>query len=195
MDEDERAGLLRRRPEVAQARVAEVGAARHGRDLDAAQPPVAHQLDELLGPLGVDGAEHDHAVARERGERLVLALDLDAAEVDPRRQHDDVDAGSILLLEDPRQVGELAQRGADLAPAEADDLAPLVPRDLGPEAGDDHVRVRVDDRRAHAGWVRPTGAVITSRGSCPRSSSSTIAALRPGAPVIEPPGCVVAPVW
>src|ERR1700680_914756 len=36
---------------------------------------------------------------------------------------------------------------------------------------------------------------ITSFKSRPRSLSSTIAALRPGAPVTEPPGWVVAPVW
>gem|GEM_PF-1375857 len=35
---------------------------------------------------------------------------------------------------------------------------------------------------------------ITSLKSLPRSLSSTIAAFRPGAPVTEPPGCVVAPV-
>jgi len=39
------------------------------------------------------------------------------------------------------------------------------------------------------------GAVSTSAGSWPRSCSSTMAAFRPGAPVIEPPGWVVAPVW
>jgi hypothetical protein len=37
--------------------------------------------------------------------------------------------------------------------------------------------------------------LITSVGSWPRSCSSTMAAFGPGAPVMEPPGRVVAPVW
>ena len=37
--------------------------------------------------------------------------------------------------------------------------------------------------------------LITASGSRPRSSSRMIAALRPGAPVMEPPGWVVPPVW
>ena len=41
----------------------------------------------------------------------------------------------------------------------------------------------------------PAAAAITSAGSWPRSCSSTIAALRPGAPVMEPPGWVDPPVW
>jgi hypothetical protein len=38
------------------------------------------------------------------------------------------------------------------------------------------------------GTAAPGGAAITAAGSWPRSCSSTIAALRPGAPVMEPPG-------
>src|SRR5579871_3921094 len=41
----------------------------------------------------------------------------------------------------------------------------------------------------HLHYTRPTA--ITSPKSLPRSFSSTMAALRPGAPVTEPPGCVV----
>jgi hypothetical protein len=47
------------------------------------------------------------------------------------------------------------------------------------------------------GWdtAAPGGALSTSFGSWPRSCRSTIAALRPGAPVMEPPGWLDPPVW
>ena len=193
VDEHERPRLLGGRPELAQAQVAQVHAARDGRDLDAAEPPVPHQLDELLGPLRLDGAQHEHTLARKRRQRLVLALDLDAAEAHPRAEDDGVDTGAVLLLEDPADVPELAQRRPDLLPAVRDDLAAVPPFDVRSEAGNDHMRVAVDD---HATGSRPrTGATSTARGSWPRSSSITIAAFRPGPPVTEPPGCVVAPVW
>src|SRR6202041_3419752 len=62
------------------------------------------------------------------------------------------------------------------------------------------VRMSVYDHDAQlvtegTGNTAPGGAPITSSGSWPRSCSSTIAALRPGAPVMEPPGCVDPPVW
>ncbi len=170
MHEDEGGRLLGRGPELAQALVAEVGAARHGRDLDAAEATVVHELDELLGPLRVDRPEHEHALPGQSRERLVLPLHLHPAQVHPGREHDHVDARTVLLLEDAAEVGELAQRGADLAAPVRDDLDAAAPLDLGAEPGHDHVRVAVDD---HAGCGRPTGAASAWRGSCPRSSSRT----------------------
>ena len=151
VDEDERARLLGGGPEVAEARVAEVRAVRRGRDLDAAEAAVQHQLGKLRRSRGIDSAEHAHARAGERGERFVLALDLDAAEIDPWAEHDDVNAGAVLLLEDPPEVGELARSRADLAALAAHDLDAVAPRHLRPESRDDHVRVAVDD---HAGSAR-----------------------------------------
>jgi len=103
-----------------------------------------------LGPLDVDGAERGDAVSDQARERLVLPLDLDAAEVHPGSEHDDVDARSILLLEDPSDVAELTQRRADLASAVAHDLSTLVPRDLRAQPRHDHVRVHVHDHSARS---------------------------------------------
>src|SRR5205085_862949 len=99
-----------------------------------------------------------------------------------------------LRLEDAFEIDALAQRRPDLAPVVGDDLHAVAPRHLRPEPGYDDVRMGVDDS-CHLAGARCTVALISSRGSCPRSSSITTAALRPGPPVTEPPGCVVAPVW
>jgi len=68
------------------------------------------------------------------------------------------------------EVGELAGGRTDLSIPVRDDLDAVAPLDLGAEPGDEHVGVGVDD---HAGSGRRTGAASASRGSWPRSSSST----------------------
>jgi len=119
---------------------------RDGRDFDAADAAVPHQRDELLGPLRVDRAEHEHALAGKVRQGLVLALDLDSAEVDPGAKDYDVDAGPILFLENPVEVLKLAQRRPRLVPVMRDDLGPHSPLDVRAEAGNDHVRMDVDGR-------------------------------------------------
>src|SRR5439155_26396449 len=98
----------------------------------------------------------------------------------------DVDSRLVLRLEDPPEIDELAERCADLAPFVGDDLRAVAPRHLGPEPGDDDVGMDVYDGGPHAGEARCTAAPMISRASCPRSSSRTTAAFRPGPPVTEP---------
>jgi hypothetical protein len=161
VDEHESARLFGRRPEIAQAWVAEVCAVGDGRNLDAAETAVSHQSDELLGSLRVDRAEHEHALADKGRQGLVLALDLDSAEVDPGAEDDDVDAGPILFLEDPVDVLELADRRPSLTPVLPDHLDAVLPLGVGAEAGDDYVRMDVDDSVHSAESLAPAATTST----------------------------------
>src|SRR5919201_816916 len=144
MQEDDRARLLCGRPELVEALVPGVVAVDSRRQLHARQPPVSHELAQLVGSSRVDGAERRDAPARHRGERLVLTLGLASEEVHPRAEHDDVDPGAVLFFEDPREVDELARRGADLASGERDDLRAVLPRNVRADAADDHMRERAN---------------------------------------------------
>ena len=156
--EDERARLLRRGPEVAEARVPEIRADGRSGDLDAAETTIPHQLDELFRPLEVDGPERSDALSHHACERFVLALDLPSEQVHPGAEDDDVDSRLVLRLEDPPAIDELAERCADLAPFVGDDLRAVAPRHLGPEPGDDDVGMDVYDGGPHAGEARCTAA-------------------------------------
>src|SRR5438477_4214291 len=145
MDEDERTGLVGCRPKLVEALIPKEDAARRRRDLDAGEPAVVHQLAQLLRTSEIDRPERKHTVTHIRRERLVLPLDVDPAEVDPRAQDDRIDTRAALLLDDAADVGELPHRGADLTASVAHDLSTVAPLDVGAEPGNDHMRVRVDD--------------------------------------------------
>ena len=167
-----------------------------------------------LGVLQRHGAERGHPVrvlAGDPGQGVVLdpapleagaRLGIRVEQRHPGADHDPVDPGPRLDREQRLDVDGLVDHRADLAAVELDHLSPALAMNawapqltrmaVAQQLRNDHVHVGVDyvDRAL----TPSAGEPELSASVRPRSARITVAAFRPGAPVIDPPGCVVPPV-